>query len=88
MFYACYAFGIAFLPCEVGQRISSAFEEIEDVTGQYRWYSFPNDVQRMLPMILINFQESVELECFGSFSCCREAFKKVSTRQRLSISDV
>lgn len=77
MFYVCYAFGMTFLTCELGQRMSNAFEEIHDVIGHFHWYLFPDEIKRMLPMILMNLQEPVELKCFGSFSCCRDSFKKV-----------
>ena len=77
MFYACYATGLAFLTCEFLQRISDAFEEIEDVTVQCDWYLFPDKIKRMLPTILINAQQPVEMKLFGNFSCNRDAFKKV-----------
>ena len=84
IFYICYAFGTIFLACELGQRISNAFEEIENVTGQCDWYLFPDEVKRMLPTILINVQHPVKLQCFGSFACCRNAFKMVSSKRKIS----
>lgn len=50
---------------------------MEVVTGQYRWYLFSNEVKQMLPMMLINLQQPIQIQCFGSLSCCRDAFKKV-----------
>lgn len=66
------------MSCEIGQRMSNAFEEIGEVTAQYRWYAFPKQIKRMLPTILINLQVPVELPIFGSFSCGRDTFKGVS----------
>lgn len=63
--------------CELGQRISNAFEEIDDVIAQYNWYLFPDKLKRMLPIILMNTQDRVAFECFGSIACSREAFRKV-----------
>ena len=77
IFYACYAFGMVFMICELGQRISNAFEEIDDVIAQFNWYLFSDELKRMLPIILMNTQAPVVFECFGSISCSREAFKKV-----------
>lgn len=77
IFYAIDAVGIIFAACEIGQRMCNAFEEIEDITGQYCWYLFPYEIKKILPMILMNLQEPVELQIFGSFCCDRDAFKKV-----------
>lgn len=76
--YALIAFGVIIVACDVGQRISNAFEQIADVTNQYRWYLFPKQVKQMFPMILMNLQMPVELPIFGNFCCDRKAFKKVS----------
>lgn len=42
------------------------------------WYIFPIEMQKMLPTILIEAQQLVALECFGSILCSREVFKQVS----------
>lgn len=42
------------------------------------WYRLPIERQCMLPTILINLQEPVELFYFGVNSCSRESMKKVS----------
>lgn len=76
--YISYSFGIVFGLCEFGQRMTNAFEEIEDEIETFDWYFFPYELQRMLPMILMVTQQPVEIECFGSISSLREYFKKVS----------
>lgn len=77
VFNACNAFGVAFSFCELGQRISNAFDEIDDVIAQLKWYLCPDELKRILPIIIINSQDPVALEYFGSTSCSRETFKKV-----------
>lgn len=77
MVYAVYAFGIIFLTCELGQRLTNAFEQIQDEIKKFEWYLFSSEIQQMLPTILIVSQQSIELECFGSISGLRETFKKV-----------
>lgn len=42
------------------------------------WYLFPSAIRRMLPTLIANVQQPVEIECFGSINCCRDAFKQVS----------
>ena len=58
--------------------MSNAFEEIDDGIGQLDWYLMPDDLQRMLPFLIAVSQKPVILRAFGSISCEREDFKKVS----------
>lgn len=71
---------IVFIVSELGQRLNNAFEEIDLTIEQFDWYIFPIEIQRMLPMIIANAQQTVSLECFGSIACAREVFKNVSSR--------
>lgn len=75
---ACCAFGFVLFVCEIGQRFSVQFDDVMLVIDQFDWNTFPINVQRMLPIIMLNAQEPVELECFGSVMCSRATFKGVS----------
>lgn len=66
-----------FVTCEFCQQISNAFSEIDDTIGQFNWYRFPNEINQMLPTILMMTQQPIEMKCFGSISCSQETFKKV-----------
>ena len=66
-----------FVTCEFCQQISNAFEEINDLIVQFNWYRFPNEINRMLPAILIVTQHPAKFKCFGSISYDRETFKAV-----------
>ena len=68
---------LTFIACELGQRMSDAFEGIEFTIDQFDWHLFPIEIQQMLPMIMAAAQQPVLLECFGSIACTRETFKKV-----------
>lgn len=68
-----------FLTCELGERIASLFNELDNEIVQLEWYLFPMEVQKLLPMVMINTQESIVIQCFGSVACTRWQFKKVST---------
>ena len=57
--------------------MSIEFDDINDLINQFDWYSFPLKMQQMLPFILANAQQPVGFECFGSFACNRELFRKV-----------
>lgn len=74
--------GLAFLCCELGQRITNAFDDIDEVLlVELNWYLFPIEIKKILPTILINTQEVVALHCFGSIVCGRESFKDVSKHE-------
>lgn len=74
----CTAFGVVFLVCELSQRICDYFNSIDMMIGKWNWYLLPIEIQRILPLILIVVQQPFKFIGFGSVSCSRETFKKVS----------
>lgn len=73
------SFGLVFIACELCERVSDAFEQISDVIAEkLAWYKYPSEIKRILPMIIVNAQEPIAIECFGSISCSRMVFQKVS----------
>lgn len=76
-----YSFGLLFVYCEIGERINSFFGEINDDFYELEWENFPLSIQRMMPTVLINTQQPVQLEAFGNFPCTRLTFKDVSSKQ-------
>lgn len=75
-----------FIACELSQRLGNAFTDIYELIDQFQWYRFPTKVRRILPMALGFVQQPVSLECFGTFVCCRDAFKRVNVWTLKSIS--
>lgn len=75
---SAYAFGTVFIVCEICQQLSNESDEIYDVVEQFGWYRFPNTTKKMMPMIIQFVQQPVAIECFGSYKCHRETFRKVS----------
>lgn len=69
---------MVYLFCEIFERAGSGFEGINDVLNEIDWYLLPIDLQRMLPMILVNAQQPIQFECYASISCSRKTFKNVS----------
>lgn len=86
IFTGLMALALVFINCELCQRISDAYEQVDITIVQFEWYLFPNDIQRMLPIIIANAQQPVELECFGSIKCGREVFKNVGAEQSCKLS--
>lgn len=81
--YMFYAFGIVFAVCELGERASGAFVEVNEIIEELNWYLFPRKIQRILPIILVLSQQPVSYECFASVLCNRAAFESVSQDQIL-----
>lgn len=80
-----YSFCFVFITCELGEQLTIAFDELEFVMEQLDWYLFPIEIQRLLPIILISAQQSVTIQCFGSFATNRDTFKKVEQFVRLTL---
>lgn len=78
IFLVCYAFDIVFVVCELGQRMTIAFDELNDVVGKFKWYLFPDEFKRIMPFIIHFAQRPVDIEFFGQMSCSRNTFIKVS----------
>lgn len=68
---------LAAISCELGQRLSDAFDDISSAVNLFDWYLFPIQIQRMLPLIIPSTQQPVALACFGSIVCTRDALRKV-----------
>lgn len=77
-----------FLFCEFGNMVTIEFEDLNEIIGQLNWYSYPNDVQRMMPIIMIVAQESVIIHGYGNIACVRESFVKVGLINNLIIQMV
>lgn len=77
IYNACVMVTFLFGICGISQRISDAFAEINDGIVQLDWYLFPDQLNRMLPTILMATQGRVELKCFGSIGSNWETFIQV-----------
>lgn len=71
-----WAFSLVFICCELAGRIGNQFDDIDYLINQFNWYIFPYGIQKFLPFVILNTQQEVGFECFGSVMCNRETFKK------------
>lgn len=78
MFGSGYAFGTMFIACDLGQRLDDAFAEIGELIYQCDWHLFSVEMRRMVVVMITVLQQPLSFKCFGSISCSREVFKKVS----------
>lgn len=72
-----FALALVFIVCELGQRMTNAFDKINSSINNLNWCLLPMNMKRMLPLIIANAQQPVTLECFGEIACTREVFKNV-----------
>lgn len=63
--------------CELGDRITDRFNKIPDIIYQRNWYTFPNEIQKIIPIIMMAAQKPVVLQGFLNLEFTRESFKKV-----------
>lgn len=75
---------LVFIACELGQRITDAFDGIDCTIDQLDWYLFPIEIKRVLPIIIVSAQQPVSVGCFGSIICIRVVFKNVGIDQKSS----
>lgn len=77
LFYGFWAFGMVYFACELGQRLSIAYDDVENKVSKLDWYLLPMETQRMLPTLMCNTQKPFKVVCFGGISCERDTFKTV-----------
>lgn len=71
------ALGFVFAKCEIIERISSKFDDINNMINQIGWHSCPFQIQKMLPVVMMSTQQTVEFEIFGSIKANRGTFQIV-----------
>lgn len=71
------ASAITLIYCEFAERVSSGFDEICDMICELHWYLYAEEIQKMMPTIIVNSQEPVNMDGFANCSCSRVQFKKV-----------
>ena len=76
--YACYAFGVVFIACEIVQHVCDAINSFDMRIVQIDWYLYPIEMKKMLPVIINLAQKPVVIKGFGSMPTDRELFKKVN----------
>lgn len=78
--YALYSFGFLCIVCEIGQNGCDAVNAFDISIGQIDWYSYPIEMQEMLPTIINMAQKPVEFKWFGSMAVDRETVKKICNK--------
>lgn len=72
-----YAFILSLIFCEIGEKLSHAFDAIGTEFEYINWYLLPMVIQQKIPMIMSFNQKPVILSGYGSVTSSRGAFKQV-----------
>lgn len=67
-----------FLLCDLGERLTYRFNQIDNAIFQCNWYKYPIEIQTVLPIIVNNTQQSFVLSGMGNIQCSHDALKNVS----------
>lgn len=67
--------------CLFGQETTENYEDIyRTMCSHLMWYEFPLDIQKLIPLILVNAEEPVYLKGYFALCCTRDFMKSVSNR--------
>lgn len=77
-----WSFVIVFAICEFGERLTMQFVVFSETISQCRWYTYPIEMQRILPILIANTQQPGFIESYGNIECTRDSFKKVSNSHK------
>lgn len=67
-----------FFICEFGEKTTDYFNQLNGALYECDWYTYPIEIQRMLPIILQATQNPIVLQGYGNVFCLRDTFKTVS----------
>ena len=73
-----WTFALVFATCEFGQMVTQSFIEVDYSIVQLNWYLFPQEVQKILPILMASVQKPIQFSVFGSIKSGRETFKNVN----------
>lgn len=72
-----WGFGIIFIACEYGERMTDHFEKFDEKLGRCDFYKLPIEIQRMYLIFSSDTQQMRTVHCYGGVICSREIYKKV-----------
>lgn len=67
-----------FLICNYGEKVSTAFDNLNETVYGMKWHMCPNDLQKYLVMMLASLQQPVVMKGVFSLDSSRSTFKRVS----------
>lgn len=78
-----WTFGVMFMCCHFGEMITNEFDDLSDQIYQSDWDSYPYQVRRLLPIVILAAQEPVHFQTFGRINCTYDTYKKVTSIEKI-----
>lgn len=75
-----------FMFCEFGKCVTDLFDGIPNIIFESEWYTFPIEIQKILPTLMVASQQPVVIQGFANLQCTREAFKKVDKYLKVKLN--
>lgn len=73
---ALWVFGLSFIICALGERMTSRLAKFEEELKRYDWYKLPIKMRRLYLIFLLDIQQPKHITC-GNIPCTCETFKRV-----------
>lgn len=71
---------VLFVPLsEFGGMVTKQFDAFDEQLCQSNWYLYPNGMQRLLLIFILDAQQPVLIRGYGTIVCTREFFEKASS---------
>lgn len=77
-FLMFWAFVMVYVYCTYGQIVTDQFGTFEAQLCQCKWYMWPNEVQQMFMIMMVNAQQPTFIYGYGNIECTRYTFQKVN----------
>lgn len=83
----CMFLPIFALICNLGEMVTTAFEDMNETVYAMAWNLYPLDLRKYFILILAATQQPIIMEGIFSLDCSRTTFKRVSFFINISIDD-
>lgn len=77
---------IFFLMCNIGESVTSAFEDMDKLIYRMEWHLCPVELQKHLIVMLSVIRQPIPMRGIFSLDCSRFTFKRVSLKCRNILS--
>lgn len=71
-------FGLIFLMCEPGERVSTQFQLFDDELVRCNWYKLSIKLRQMYLIFLSDTEQPMNIVSYGGIQCTRETSKNVN----------
>lgn len=72
-----WMYGINFLVCEPGERMTAQFEMFGEELNRCDWYLLSTEMQQIYLIFMVDAQQLKNIQCYGGIRCTRDTLKQV-----------